>query len=216
MTSDQNVDTARASAAQPASRGRMPRSERRQQLLDAAREIFVSAGYHQAAMDDIAERAGVSKPVLYQHFPGKLELYLALLDLHIRDLVGRIERSMQEKTDNRDRVRAAVASYFEFVDSGSEGYRLVFESDLRNDPQVGERVRAAQDACVDAIARAIASDTDLGEARARLLSVGLVGLSISSASAWLASRDEIPRDEAIELMTALLWRGVSAFPTTSK
>ena len=80
----------------------------------------------------------------------------------------------------------------------------------------GERVRAAQDACVDAIARAIASDTDLGEARARLLSVGLVGLSISSASAWLASRDEIPRDEAIELMTALLWRGVSAFPTTSK
>lgn len=197
-------------------KGRMPRSERRKQLLDAAREIFVSAGYHQAAMDDIAERAGVSKPVLYQHFPGKLELYLALLDLHITDLVGRIESSMRETTDNKERVRAAVASYFEFVDSGSQGYRLVFESDLRNDRQVGERVASAQDACVDAIARAIAGDTDLGLPKARLLAVGLVGVSIASASAWLASRDHISRDEAIELMTALLWRGLSAFPTNKQ
>ena len=58
---------------------RLPRRERRAQLLDAAREVFVAQGYHSAAMDDIAEAAGVSKPVLYQHFPGKLELYLALL-----------------------------------------------------------------------------------------------------------------------------------------
>ena len=60
--------------------GRMPRRERRAQLLESALEVFVAQGYHAAAMDDIAERAGVSKPVLYQHFPGKLELYLALLD----------------------------------------------------------------------------------------------------------------------------------------
>ena len=60
--------------------GRMPRRERRAQLLESALEVFVAQGYHAAAMDDIAERAGVSKPVLYQHFPGKLDLYLALLD----------------------------------------------------------------------------------------------------------------------------------------
>ncbi|HSO65750.1 MAG TPA: helix-turn-helix domain-containing protein, partial [Ornithinibacter sp.] len=59
---------------------RMPRSERRAQLLDAAQAVFVQSGYHAAAMDEIADRAGVSKPVLYQHFPGKLDLYLALLD----------------------------------------------------------------------------------------------------------------------------------------
>ena len=58
----------------------MPRSARRAQLLESALDVFVAQGYHAAAMDDIAERAGVSKPVLYQHFPGKLELYLALLD----------------------------------------------------------------------------------------------------------------------------------------
>ena len=60
----------------------MPRRERRGQLLESALEVFVAQGYHAAAMDDIAERAGVSKPVLYQHFPGKMELYLALLDTH--------------------------------------------------------------------------------------------------------------------------------------
>jgi len=56
---------------------RLPRRARRNQLLGAAQEVFVAQGYHAAAMDDIADRAGVSKPVLYQHFPGKLELYLA-------------------------------------------------------------------------------------------------------------------------------------------
>jgi len=66
---------------------RLPRHERRRQLLDAALEVFVTQGYHAAAMDEIAERAGVSKPVLYQHFPGKLELYLALLDESVGTLV---------------------------------------------------------------------------------------------------------------------------------
>ena len=74
------------SDARPRS-NRLPRNERRRQLLDAALEVFVSQGYHAAAMDEIAERAGVSKPVLYQHFPGKLDLYLALLDDSAEQLV---------------------------------------------------------------------------------------------------------------------------------
>src|SRR5437660_9268035 len=62
---------------------RLPRTARRAQLLAAAQDVFVANGYHAAAMDEIAERSGVSKPVLYQHFPGKLELYLALLETHV-------------------------------------------------------------------------------------------------------------------------------------
>ena len=69
-----------AAASRARGRRRLPRRERRAQLLESALEVFVAQGYHAAAMDDIAERAGVSKPVLYQHFPGKLDLYLALLD----------------------------------------------------------------------------------------------------------------------------------------
>ena len=59
---------------------RMPKEQRRTQVLDAARAVFVESGYYAAGMDVIAERAGVSKPILYQHFPSKLDLYLALLD----------------------------------------------------------------------------------------------------------------------------------------
>jgi len=58
----------------------LPKDQRRAQLLDAASEVFTTRGYHAAAMDDIADAAGVSKPVLYQHFESKLDLYLALLD----------------------------------------------------------------------------------------------------------------------------------------
>src|SRR6202012_6141497 len=66
---------------------RLPRDERRGQLLIAASEIFLDRGSHAAGMDEIAERAGVSKPVLYQHFSSKLELYLALLDESVGRLV---------------------------------------------------------------------------------------------------------------------------------
>lgn len=204
------------SARTPARGSRMPRSERRAQLLAAAEQVFSKVGYHQASMDDIADHAGVSKPVLYQHFPGKLDLYLALLDHHIGDLVTRITTAMAESLDNKAKVRAAVATYFDFVSSDNPGYRLVFESDLRNDAQVRERVRRTEDACVAAIAKEITTDTDLPKSAAKLLGVGLVGVSIASASAWLDNQDEVSRDEAITLVSALLWRGISAFPVKAE
>src|SRR5436305_13789463 len=103
---------------------RLPRSARRKQLLSAAQEVFVAHGYHAAAMDDIAERAGVSKPVLYQHFPGKLDLYLALLDTHCDGFVVRIRDAMAATTDNKDRVAGATRAYFDFVAHQTEAYRL--------------------------------------------------------------------------------------------
>src|SRR5436305_13450253 len=102
---------------------RLPRSARRKQLLAAAQEVFVAQGYHAAAMDDIAERAGVSKPVLYQHFPGKLELYLALLDTHCDALVAGVRAAMTATADNKERVAGAVRAYFEFVGGESEAFR---------------------------------------------------------------------------------------------
>jgi AcrR family transcriptional regulator len=102
-----------------ARRGRLPRQARRRQLLGAAREVFVAQGYHAAAMDEIAVRAGVSKPVLYQHFPGKLDLYLALLDEHTRQLADRVREALASTSDNHLRVSRSVQSYFDFVDDPS-------------------------------------------------------------------------------------------------
>src|SRR5919199_3171500 len=92
----------------PARNVRLSRDARRAQLLVAARDVFAAHGYHAAAMDDIAERAGVSKPVLYQHFPGKLELYLALLDTHCDAIIAKVRDAMLATTDNKERVKGAV------------------------------------------------------------------------------------------------------------
>jgi len=88
------------------SRVRLPRDERRALLLNAALEVFTVSGYHAAAMDEIADRAGVSKPVLYQHFPSKLDLYLALLDVHIDSLVFAIQKAIASNKENKNRVKA--------------------------------------------------------------------------------------------------------------
>src|SRR5277367_3930670 len=126
---------------------RLPRHERRRQLLDAALEVFVTRGYHAAAMDEIAERAGVSKPVLYQHFPGKLELYLALLDESVADLVTTVGSALSSTTDNRQRVPATFRAFFDFVGGSGEAFRLVFESDLSNEPAVRDRLDSAMREC---------------------------------------------------------------------
>jgi AcrR family transcriptional regulator len=185
---------------------------RRKQLLAAAQEVFVVQGYHAAAMDDIAERAGVSKPVLYQHFPGKLELYLALLDLHCDALVRKLADSMAEITDNKSRVHAAMQAYFDFVDGNGAAYRLVFESDLRNDPAVRERVARVEQGCIATITETITSDTGVSRARAELLAVGLTGAAEIAARYWLATGQQVPKAEAVQLLAALAWRGISNFP----
>jgi AcrR family transcriptional regulator len=205
--------TTEAAAEAPRSR-RLPRLARRRQLLGAAQEVFVAQGYHAAAMDDIADRAGVSKPVLYQHFPSKYDLYLALLDRSADDLVARVRAALESTKDNRLRVHATLDAYFSFISGDGGAFRLLFETDLRNDTAVRERVERAIRECADAIARTIAKDTGAAEDEARLLSVGLGGLAEVSARYWLNEGDAIDRSRAVELMSALAWRGIAGFPRT--
>ena len=191
---------------------RLPRGARRLQLLRAAQDVFVAQGFHAAAMDDIADRAGVSKPVLYQHFPGKRELYLALLEEHVGQLADKVAEALAATDDNHERVQGAVTAYFEFIDAEGQAFRLVFESDLRNDADVRGIVDRGTGVCVEAIAGVIAADTGADPERALLLASGLTGLSQTSASWWLARKGTVSRDEAVSLMSALAWRGISGFP----
>src|SRR5919112_237628 len=128
----------RASASPRAAR--MPKDQRRAQLLDAANAVFTSRGYHAAAMDDIAEAAGVSKPVLYQHFGSKLDLYLALLDRSCERLIEVVADALAATSDNAERVTAAVGAFYDFVSSTSGEFRFVFESDLTGDNTVQKRL----------------------------------------------------------------------------
>jgi AcrR family transcriptional regulator len=211
VTTDQyDIDDVRRRGA------RMPRSERRAQLLGAALEVFVAQGYHAAAMDDIADRAGVSKPVLYQHFPGKLELYLALLELACDQIIANVREALGSTQDNKERVARTVHAFYDYVVSESGAFRLVFESDLTNEPAVREQVDRVTNECTEAIAAVIAADTKLPEPAALLLAVSLVGMAEVSSRFWLNSQRRMDKDEAADFVGALAWRGIAGYPKTDE
>ena len=191
---------------------RLPRRARRAQLLTAALEVFVAQGYHAAAMDDIAERAGVSKPVLYQHFPGKLELYLALLDQSCDTIVSAAAAALESTDDNKQRVAATMHAFYDYVASAEGAFRLVFESDLNNEPAVRARVDRMTVECAKLIAHVIADDTGLPEEQSQLLAVSLVGMGQVSARFWLHERGSIDQGAAASLIAGLAWRGIGGYP----
>ena len=193
---------------------RLPRDERRGQLLIAASEIFVDRGSHAAGMDEIAERAGVSKPVLYQHFSSKLEMYLAVLQRHVDNLVSGVRQALRTTTDNRQRLRAAVQAFFEFVEHDSQGYRLIFENDYVTEPQVAAQVKVATESCTDAVFDLISRDSGLEAHRARMIAVGLVSTSVDCARYWLDNDRPISKDAAVEGTVQFAWGGLSHVPLT--
>ena len=195
--------------------GRLPRQERRAQLLESALEVFVAQGFHAAAMDDIAERAGVSKPVLYQHFPGKLDLYLALLDASCDDIVDNCRAALASTHDNKQRVAATMDVFYEYVAGDTGAFRLVFESDLTSETAVRERLDRVTNSCADAIAHVIHDDTGLPAEESRLLAVSLVGMAQVSARFWLAEDGSLPQHQATDLVASLAWRGIRGFPRSA-
>jgi AcrR family transcriptional regulator len=196
--------------------GRMPRNARRAQLLESALEVFVAQGYHAAAMDDIADRAGVSKPVLYQHFPGKLELYLALLDQSCDTIIEATRVALESTADNKQRVAATMQVFYDYVANAHGAFRLVFESDLTNEPAVRERVDRVTSECATFIAHVIHDDTGLPDEQSRLLAVSLVGMAQVSARFWLTDQRGIGQQDAALLVSGLAWRGIRGFPRTDE
>src|ERR1700733_1671728 len=191
---------------------RLPRPARRRQLLGAAQEVFVAHGYHAAAMDEIAERAGVSKPVLYQHFPGKLELYLALLDESVDELIKAVSEALSSTSDNRQRVPATFKAFYDYVAGAGEEFRLVFESDLSNEPAVRDRLEKTMHECATMVAQFIREDAGVSNEEAHLLGMALVGMAQVTARYWLSTDRAIPKEEAEDLIARLAWRGISGWP----
>ena len=194
---------------------RMPREARRRQLLTAAHQVFVARGFHGASMDEIADVAEVSKPVLYQHFPGKRELYIALLDEHMDEFSALLTEAIASTRDNKLRVQATIAAYYEFISRDSQAFRLIFESDLLNDEQISGRLEAFNAKFARNIAQVISDDTTLPSAQALLMGRALAGMAQVSARYWVDMADEVPLKEASDLVARLAWRGIGRFPKES-
>ncbi|WP_256838350.1 TetR/AcrR family transcriptional regulator [Ornithinimicrobium faecis] len=182
--------------------------------MATAQEAFVDSGYHATSMDEIADRAGVSKPVLYQHFDGKLELYLGLLETQSDLLIDRLEAALASSDDNAERIGATVRAYFQFADEPNGAHRLLFETDLISEPAVRDLLERPVVQCADAVAKLIAQDTGLPFSSAQLLGVSLVGMAQACAQRWVSEGRQTPLDEAVELVSTVAWRGLGRFPLT--
>jgi AcrR family transcriptional regulator len=145
--------------AEPRRRMRAP--ERRAQLLDVARRLFGTAGYHSVSMDAVAREAGVTKPILYDHFPSKHELYLALLDADLTSLHDRVRAALDAPTGNRERIRASFQTYFDFVDEHAQGFRLLMQETVGSEDDFRSLVESFR-------ARILAEVADLIEREAKV------------------------------------------------
>ncbi|OJV82233.1 MAG: TetR family transcriptional regulator [Cellulomonas sp. 73-92] len=194
--------------------GRLTREQRRGQLLAVAQELFSAGGYHHVSMDDIAEHAHVTKPVLYRHFPSKLDLYLAIVDALGQDLLTAIDDAVRPVVagtpgDGRDVVAAIVRAYVTFVDAAGEVATLLFESDVTHDPAVRGRVESASRDAAQRIADVLAHVTDLAPQAARTVAVGLVAMAQGAAIHRLRRDDAPSAEETADLVARVAWAGVA-------
>ncbi|MFC9871791.1 TetR/AcrR family transcriptional regulator [Nocardia salmonicida] len=178
----------------------------------AAVEVFGMVGFHAASMDEISYRAGVSKPLVYQHFPGKLALYSAVLQHYIDLLLDGLGGSLDACRLDESRVRDVVSAWFEFVERQPHARRVIFESDMLNEPGVRAQVMTAVEAIVEALVGAFGPIDDRDRFRMRIAAAGLVG-SWWSAVAEVA--DTPGRAAAVDALAALCWRGLASVPIGS-
>ncbi|HWF16974.1 MAG TPA: TetR/AcrR family transcriptional regulator [Acidimicrobiales bacterium] len=200
-----------SSAIQATSR-RLTAEQRRGQLVAVALELFAHRGYRATTMDDIAERAGVTKPLLYQHFSSKRALYLELVDSIAQDLLTAIRRAVMRAEGPRQQVELGFAAYFALVISNEAEFRLLYGRDHADDFELGRALRAVEDAIAEAIDPLI--DAGLDDDHRRLLAYGIVGMAEGASRRFMAQRpdtDAEADEEAQRLarrMADLAWAGL--------
>ncbi len=193
---------------------RLTADQRRQQLFAVALELFAHRGYRATTMDDIADAAGVTKPLLYQHFSSKRALYLELVDSIARELLTAVREAVMEADGPRQQVELGFAAYFRLVVSKEAEFRLLYGRDHADDPELGRALRAVEDAIAEAIDPLIAAGLD--DDHRRLLAYGIVGMAEGASRRFMAQRsggegDGALEEEALRLarrMADLAWAGL--------
>ena len=187
---------------------RLSADARREQILDVAIEVFGRAGFHGASMNDIAEAAGVTKPVLYQHFDSKGELYSALLGEVGARMLAAISKATADATDGRELTERGFQAYFRWVAHRHDEFMLLFGGSSRHDGEFSAQIRRITDAAAEAIAPLISVDID-AEHRTTLAHA-LVGLAEGASRRLVGLGEEFDPDVIAREVSALAWAGLRA------
>ena len=184
--------------------------ERRAQLLDVARRLFGTAGYHQVSMDAVAREAGVTKPILYDHFPSKRDLYLALLNADLTTLHDRVRSALDAPTGNRERIRSSFQAYFDFVDEHAEGFRLLMQETVGAEDDFRHRVEAFRAQILSEVADLIVRESQgrLDRVHAETVALGLIGM-VENVARRDPGAPPAERRAALDTLVQLAWRGIA-------
>lgn len=187
---------------------RLPGPERKRQLLSVARSVLARNGYHSTTMTDIADGAGVTKPVLYQHFNSKRDLYRTVLE----DIGARLEAVIVESASAastpRDRAEAGIRAYAKFVEEDSDGFELLFSGTNREDPEWAVITQAVEQSLAHAVASLIDVPAISGKRR-QILAHGIIGLAESMMRYAKADPEMVySQDQLAQDITALTWSGL--------
>jgi AcrR family transcriptional regulator len=187
---------------------RLPAAERRQQLVETALELFAARGMHGTSMDDIAEAAGVTKPVLYQHFRSKRALFLELLDQVGAHLLGAITEATAAATSPREQVELGLTAYFQFVADHHASFVLLFGDGTRRDEEFAAAVNGVEGTIANFVAALITADID--DEHRQLLAHAIVGRAESASRRWVAAGATEPVRVAASRVADLAWAGLRA------
>jgi AcrR family transcriptional regulator len=205
---DNVVPLKAGSDREPASRVRMSGKERREQLLDVGRTLFANKGFDGTSVEEIADKAGVSKPVVYEHFGGKEGLYAVVVDREVRRLLDRITASLRGNHP-RELLEQAAGALLEYVERETDGFRIL----VRDSPV------ASSSGTFASMISDIATQVEhvlAGEFKSRgydpklagLYSQALVGMVALTGQWWLDARKP-KRDEVAAHLVNLAWNGLS-------
>jgi AcrR family transcriptional regulator len=184
--------------------------ERRRQILEVARKVFGRRGYHTVTMDSVAKEAGVTKPILYDHFPSKRELYLALLEADLANLQKRLAEGLENSRGNRERIRASFQTYFDFVDEHAEGFRLLMQEAVGGDRHFQDLVFRFRDEVLARVTEVLIRESkgNLDRDQARDVALGLIGMAetVAQSNPGAAKKD---RSRTVDTLVRLAWRGIT-------
>ncbi|MGA6165918.1 TetR/AcrR family transcriptional regulator [Amycolatopsis magusensis] len=187
----------------------MTRSERRERILAAAAGVFAERGYDAAGMREVAARAGISTPVLYDHFPAKAQLYAGLLQSEV-DRLQAAWGGLPEPRDAEELFVATVDAIFGWIERNQQGWRMIF-AEAPSDPEVAEVHRRGQARATEKLAELFAAvplSTDLDRSRANELFAETYKSAVNAIAGWWWHNRDLPRAHVVALTTDLLWHGL--------
>ena len=168
---------------------RLPAGERRAEILLAARPVFGSRGYHSATTREIAAAAGVSEALLYQHFPGKQQLFEAV----VQGCAGDLEERLCEAVAGTDPLARALTAYFGFVEDEADLYRIFFRQALQ-DPAFQILYLKYSARLLELVLTALGMERG---PRSEVLGRGIAGM-VSELALWWVEEGRVGRTEIVD------------------